>query len=282
LSTVRILSFCQDFQTLGSNADVLIVVQLHQNHPATLASPNEDDADEVDSSSDSSTLTVPSLDSRSNLDDLDATPNSESRTKVEAGITRLNAISRSIRRSGAKQRNARADVWIDIDGDGNNLTAFFTSLAVVVIDSRFPNATFETRQKLARSIAQRRNRIAYQRKRQEKLSRGRAPRVGLLPALLVPERKNTKPLPSLTSASKPLQSNSATATSVTSATKPDADLVRLPTRSVGSSTVISGASFKARTLVLPKAPDVTDKEETLCPYCCLIYPAKDFLGERWR
>jgi hypothetical protein len=235
------------------------VAQLHQNHPAISARPNEDDSDEIDSSSDGSILTVPSLTSQPSLSDHDAAPTSESRAKVEAGITRLNAISRSIRRSGVKQRNARAEAWIDTDGDGNDLTAFFTHLAVLVVDLRFPDATFETRQKIAHSIAQRRNRIAYQRRHQEKLSRGRVPKHATPPALSVSERKSSKVTPS--SASKPLQPKSATATSVTSATKPDAELVRLPARSVGSSTVISGASFKARMLDLPNAPDVTDRKE---------------------
>jgi hypothetical protein len=259
--------------TLTLSSVVKLRRETHFNHPNSGDSDEDELRDEC-SSSNSSSLTLPSLSSTEECGDHGVTPTSKARINVEAGITRLNTVARSIRRSGARYRNTKAEDFIDRDGEGNDLTAFYAHLATHIIQQKFPEAQPAIRQRIAQSISQRRNRIAYQRNHQRKLARERP----LEPALLTSEQKASLAGPSRPSVLKLSHAQNRTVTSATSATKTQVEHIQIPDfpsrESARGSTVISGASFKAH----------VNKEEAEfeCPYCCQIRSAKDASVERWR
>ncbi|KAF4633525.1 hypothetical protein G7Y89_g4594 [Cudoniella acicularis] len=287
----------QLLKSLEANLNHLIELWQNKFLPLALTSVLESDHEDGDedgdkgSSSDSnaSALTVPSLPSRKEVcvrEEFDTSPASEARERVEVTIRRLNTITTSIRRAGTKNRDSKANAWIERDKDGQDLTSYFAHLAKLAIDFKFPDATPTIRHRLAQSLSQRRNRIAYARKHQRKLAKVRTEKLVSTPALLISDRKVSLAAPSLVSISKPSYARAATETSATSATQADNGHIPLPTFSAKASSraasVISGDSFKARDLIIPDAPDVTGKDDFKCPYCMDMYPAKEALGDRWR
>jgi hypothetical protein len=107
---------------------------------------------------------------------------------VEETITRLYRLSTAIRKSGSHYRDLRAEKYIELeyleDGASINLTTrFLEDIAMKVIPHRVPRrvdpvsgryepiAELWLQERLATTIAQRRNRFLYWRKHQEKLEK---------------------------------------------------------------------------------------------------------------
>jgi len=208
---------------------------------------------------------------------------------VEATISRLSRLSAYIRRSGVQHQDAKAASFVDRDDLGNDLTSRYAAIAISVLEHKFPAADELIRQRVAKSIAQRRNRFAYRRKHQQKLSRKG---IEMPPAQGIPktDRKMTQEqagfsaaLPSASSTPQrmtmpnPLLSN-------TSASLLDADYLRhrMKTPSSKASTVISGTTTQVGALAIPPPPKVDHSDVFECPYCFILCPIKEARGKYWR
>jgi hypothetical protein len=115
-------------------------------------------------------------------------PDFDSSLVVEETITRLYRLSTAIRKSGSHYRDLRAEKYVEVeyleDGTPIDLTErFLEDFAMKVIPHRVPRrvdlvrgqhqpiAELWLQERLARTIAQRRNRFLYWRRHQEKLQK---------------------------------------------------------------------------------------------------------------
>lgn len=231
--------------------------------------------------------------SSSELDGSDRKDITEAKSEVEDVISRLIRLSASIRQSGSLHRDSKADRYIDRDEDGNDLTAQFANITSLVIDHKFPDADEAIRNRLAQSIARRRNRFAYRRKHQQKLARP-YPLKQQLPTLLPPGLGERVPAPALPRKSIALPAISEpnlqrlepteSLPSHTSATLLDPERFKIPSKPTSSkaSTVLSGTPTQAATLSFPRAPQVGKNDFFECPYCYIVCPAKEARGKYWK
>lgn len=231
--------------------------------------------------------------SSSGLDGLDREDIAEAKSEVEDVISRLIRLSASIRQSGSLHRDSKADRYIDRDENGNDLTAQFANIASLVVDHKFPDADETIRNRLAQSIARRRNRFEYRRKHQQKLARP-YPLKQQLPTLQRPGLSGRVPPPALPGKSIALPAMSEPnlqqvepterLPSHTSASLLDPERFKMPSKPTSSkaSTVLSGSPTQAATLSFPRAPHVGRNDVFECPYCCILYPAKEARGKYWK
>jgi hypothetical protein len=66
-------------------------------------------------------------------------------------------------------RNLKAAAFVEKDDDGNDITEFYARLSTLIINQKFPDADEVLRQRMAESLARRRNQLVYRRRHQQKL-----------------------------------------------------------------------------------------------------------------
>jgi hypothetical protein len=269
--------------------------KLHSNVERLLEKTEARDFDENNSSgSSSSSFSIPSLESSNDGGDNStisefARVTSECRADVEAGITRLGSISRSIRLKGNRYRDKRAEEFVDKDVDGNDITQLFQLYISTLIDRKYPDTSKPIRERIAHSIAQRRNRIAYRRRHHQKLT-VKDPDLNNEDENFPPAETeiylNRNPTPSTLSPEPKTPPSLMTATSATKTWIGNIFEETFSSRgSSRASTVISGKSLRTRGLKIPHAPEPSQfkgRPEFLCPYCFIVYPIRESQGERWR
>lgn len=208
------------------------------------------------------------------------------RSEVDDIIRRLIRLSASIRRSGSYHRDLKAESFVDRDKDGNDLTSRFANTAILAMNYKFPGANEALRKRLAESIARRRNRFAYRRIHQQKLSQvGSGNRQLIFP---IQEKQKRPQLPvGITADSASSQPGMIRREEVlpsnTSASLVDPRGVNLRSKRTSSQTptVISGSPTQAAELNYPAPPRV-ERDIFQCPYCFILCPAKEARGKYWR
>lgn len=209
------------------------------------------------------------------------------RSEVDDIISRLIRLSASIRRSGSYHHDLKAESFVDRDKDGNDLTSRFATLAMLTVNYKFPGANEVLRKRLAESISRRRNRFAYCRTHQQKLSQvGPGSRKLTFPT----QEKQKRPRLPVGITADPVSSQpemirrEEVLLSDTSASRPDPRGVNLRSQRTSSQppTVTSGSPTQAAELNYPAAPRVGERDIFQCPYCFILCPAKEARGKYWR
>lgn len=245
---------------------------------------------EVDANSDSNPSSrVPSLISAGDVEESkDAQTRSvrpvlSSKDEIEFVISSLNGLARAIRKPGVNERDRRAENFVEKDADGFNVTAFFSNIADLAIEYKFPQAKKEIRQRMAKIVSDRRNRIAYLRRHREKLGKNHLDESPTLDSTAEPTHIELRVSRAANPTTRTKLARTVLSTTIATEERPDVSyLRRIPSqRSICTASVISGASVQAHGLSMPRAPDVTNKKEFTCPYCTVSHPAREALGERW-
>jgi hypothetical protein len=208
----------------------------------------------------------------------------EARIEVETAISRLNRLSASIRQSGVQHRNVKAISFVDKDELGNDLTSHYAAIATLVLDHKFPAADEVIRQRVAKSIAQRRNQFSYRRKHQQKLSRKQEMRTA--PIIRTTKQRqcefSTVPPPTASTSGQPIIQNAILSNTSASAPDPEHLRRRMKTPSSKASTVISATTTQAGALAIPLPPKVDGGDFFECRYCFILCPVKEAHGKYWR
>lgn len=256
-----------------------------QDEEETSSSNSGSDASEVSTSS----FSFSSMSSsKASVEDAIPTSILRARTEVEDAISRLNRLSASIRKSGAQIRDTKAAAFVDEDDEGNNLTAFYARLSVLVIKQKFPDAGEELQICLANSLARRRNQLAYRRRHQRKLTRRYIDERPLLGAfhqdrsrpreatVSLPQQEVKIPIRS--DVKRPILSNTSA-----SLFDPKRFMNRpKSTTSRAPSTAMLGTPSQIATLNFPAEPKLDQSGFFECPYCFIICPAKEARGKYWK
>jgi hypothetical protein len=224
------------------------------------------------SDSSGSSYTVPSLPSETNYDKIDSDAMSQCRLSVKDAITRLYTISASIRHSGSRYRDQRAEAFVREDPERQSQADSFFAVSKAILSFKYQNANEQLRERTAMTIVLRQNRISYRRSHREK----RAEVILDLPEESPIIRDATH---SETSATKtnlhPLEHN------LKSGTDHDASQSSAGS-STWSSTFGSTDSQNMQPLELPQPPDVEPGDYFNCNYCCKLCPAEETNAKRWR
>ena len=204
--------------------------------------------------------------------------NSAAMSEIEDILRRLNRLSASIRRLGSQFRDSKAENFIDMDEHGFDLTSNFAKIVTLYVDHKFPAASRELRDRVAESVACRRNRLAYRRRHQQKLESA----VGK--PIIDSVKEHRKPIAtSKAFADEPEAPAKAdlSATSATSLQKQDVPAIIAPAPSNYSQSI---AQFSAQSTEFkyPRAPRLSNKEYFMCPYCQILCPAKMARGKHWK
>jgi hypothetical protein len=211
--------------------------------------------------------------------------NKEAQIGVEAVVSRLNRLSASIRQSGIQHRDAKAATFIDKDEFGNDLTSQYAVIASIVVDHKFPAAEEVIRQRLAKSIAQRRNQFAYRRKHQQKLA---TKQIEIRPAPTGPATEpgdaESSKIPPHTASMPGQRMIQIGILSNTSASVPDPEHLRrrMETPSSKAPTVFSAITTQAGELPIPPPPKIDSGDVFQCPYCFILCPVREAEEKYWR
>ncbi|CZR60318.1 uncharacterized protein PAC_10214 [Phialocephala subalpina] len=211
----------------------------------------------------------------------------EARTEVQDAISRLNRLSTSIRNSGLHYRDLKAATFVDRDED-DDWTAFYARLSTLVVNHKFPDANEVLRLRAAKSLAQRRNQLAYRRRHQQKLARKytndrplfggfqQEGKISLEAPKTSPEQKIQAP--------EPLNIKQHVMSNTSASILDPRRFVNRPrsTTSKAPSTVMLGTPSQVAALNFPPEPKLERVDFFECPYCFILCPAKESRGKHWQ
>jgi hypothetical protein len=229
-------------------------------------------------------------------------PDFDSSLVVEETITRLYRLSTAIRKSGSHYRDLRAEKYVEVeyleDGTPIDLTErFLEDFAMKVIPHRVPRrvdlvrgqhqpiAELWLQERLARTIAQRRNRFLYWRRHQEKLQKSswvpqpltkrpqHTPHAGSQAA---PDRKPLS-IPTIEFPEKNIGGTEDTRHT-------PIDKIAFPNLAASKkSSNTSTVSFIWKNVdEIPGAPQISPTETHFtCPLCFILCEAKESQGKYW-
>ena len=205
---------------------------------------------------------------------------------VEDTIARLNALSTAIRRSGKQSHTSKADLYEVIeyvDGDKINVTKEFKKYASAIVAREIPDAENFLKERLAVSIARRRNRFLYW-KRHDKTSKIYVRK--FMSSGLVKELEMTQVnMPQAEDSNMKKQNHprdQRTIMTGLTATTFDAKNFRKPTESARGSIKPTGSVRWKNREEFPKPPKIGIKESHfVCPICLILSPAKEARGDLW-
>lgn len=202
---------------------------------------------------------------------------------VEDTIARLNFLSTAIRRSGKHSRTSKADIYEvieDVDGIKINVTKEFKKYASQIVSREIPDAEQLLKERLAVSIARRRNRFLYWR-RYDKTSKIYVKRaIASAPIkqleLVMPQVEDSKAEKNCRSGDERTIMTGFTATTF------DSQYFQKPTESARGSIKPTGSVRWKNKEEFPKPPKIEIKQSHfVCPICLILSPAKEAKGELW-
>lgn len=206
---------------------------------------------------------------------------------VEDTIARLNVLSTAIRRSGERSRASKADLYEVIeyvDDVKINVTNEFQKYASRIVAREIPDADLFLKERLAVSIARRRNRFLYW-KRHDKTSNIYVKKV--LSPELVKELEMTQQAKMSQAENSNMKNQSRSRDERTimtgfTATTFEAQNFQKPTESAkGSVRPPASVRWKNRA-EFPKPPKIGIKQSHfVCPICLILNPVKEAKGELW-
>lgn len=206
---------------------------------------------------------------------------------VEDTIARLNALSTAIRRSGKQSRTSKADLYEVIeyvDGDKINVTKEFQKYASAIVAREIPDAENFLKERLAVSIARRRNRFLYW-KRHDKTSKiyiRKFMSSGLVKELEMTQQANMPQAEDSNMKKQNHPRDERTIMTGLTATTFDAKNFRKPTESARGSIKPTGSVRWKNREEFPKPPKIGIKESHfVCPICLILSPAKEARGDLW-
>lgn len=212
---------------------------------------------------------------------------------VQDLIDRLHRLSALIRKSAVRDRNSKADNFVERDEDGNDLSIPFESNAIRIIRQRYPDASEILCRRLGKSVSLRRKRVLYNRRHQVKLAK----KVPIPDQAIVGPENPYVPLPPLivdkstleeiSGATEPLPEEPVIAKSVrpseTAASVPDSDVQSTiaPSRASSAST---GSMLQDQKLKYPRAPKIDFlMNKASCPYCSAVLTEEESSNPKsWR
>lgn len=170
-------------------------------------------------------------------------------SEVKDIINRLNKLTLSIRRPYKWDQPTEADFYVVEDGDGRNLTEFYTRISTSIICRTFPSAHKTLQLRLINSLVARYNRLAYCRRQKNPTSE---------------EDSHSFPRASLPR---------------TSSQTPELldKLALFDTESIDLS-----AHLKLEDMEFPSEPRVAVEGSFTCPYCFIPCPPEEARGDSWR
>ena len=207
---------------------------------------------------------------------------------IEATLQALFRLSRAIRRSGIPQRLVNIASHVEYDEHGVNLTEEFRNGVKRLLEYRLKdsNASDELRVRLLDTICLRQQYFSYITARKAKNDLAQPSRQISFPtrkSISNPSFsvKSSVPINSTSARVRGRKGNTGIGKSVMSATTAPSN--------VAPSSQIENVSSKDEehelfncTADVPLPPKVpTGIKEFECPYCFLIYPANEFVGEQW-
>ena len=259
----------------------------------SLASDSQgDNKDEEDDEEDDVESSAVSNSSQSTEDAIHLSPRLRQLQMIQKAIDRLNRLSVAIRRPSIFTQSQRAASYIVKDEDGNDTMEAFEAYALAIIKLRFKDCSPEIQHRLSQAIALRRRKFLYRQRHQEKLrkrsysgSKDRtriihsASRTALSGMLSVNHSITRTEIERSSPAQRDVASVQMSGTEASKFTEskflPDA-------KSSIASTAISTASLNDA-FNIPPAPKIPKGlTEFQCPYCCVLVPAKESHGKRWR
>ncbi|KAF4614364.1 hypothetical protein G7Y89_g15373 [Cudoniella acicularis] len=229
-------------------------------------------------------------------------PDFDSSLVVEETITRLYRLAAAIRKSGSHYRDLRAEKYIEVeyleDGTSVNLTErFLEDFAMRVIPHRVPGrvdlvsgrrqpiAELWLQERLARTIAQRRNRFLYWRKHQEKLEKSSWVPQPLTKRQQPASGAGSQAESNRKSVSKPAEEFQEKSIGGTEDTRhTPIDKVAFPRFAASKkSSNTSTVSFIWKNVDEIPGPPQIDSAEThfTCPLCFILCEAKESHGKYW-
>ncbi|PMD49670.1 uncharacterized protein K444DRAFT_576831 [Hyaloscypha bicolor E] len=255
----------------GVAANLVHLAKLSSSETLSTSSDQGQEEEQQENLSDSSgsSCTVPSLPSDTNYDNVDSDAISLCRLSVKDAITRLYTISTSIRHSGSRYRDQRAEAFVNEDSERRSQAESFLAVSKAILDFKYQKASEQLRERTAKTIILRQNRIFYRRSHREKR------------AEVVPHLPEESPIV--------IDSHSAT-----SATKTNLHLLEHDLKSgteyasqstVGSSTgssTFGSTDSHMQPLQFPRPPNVKPGDHFSCNYCCKLCPAEETGAKRWR
>lgn len=217
---------------------------------------------------------------------------------IEKAIDRLFRLSLLIRQPSRSSQNEKAERFVMIDDDGNELNESFADFARKIVNHCFPDAPEFLRAKLSNGIVIRRKRFLYRRSHQKKLLGVDISKEAIQKDLrygdqveetdaTVRASKFTDELsPVDTLATKFLRSkiSNPSHTSASALQKQPLPLntVLEDTRS-NQTTAFTATPSSSAPIELPRPPKpAPGSKEFECPYCCLILPIKESRASHWR
>lgn len=207
-------------------------------------------------------------------------------------ISSLHRLSATIRRSAARDRNSKAEHFIEKDDEGKNINFVFQENVTRIIQQRFPDASKEVCERLGESISLRRRRVLYSRRHQVKLAvkpRVPAPAQGIPRIVIQDITPQTLPTISYHAVlAEPLPEPAPIAMSVrpseTDPSIPDSDTIGSTIAPSRASSASTGSMIQDQNMKYPSAPRVDPlTEEASCPYCAAVLTQEEVLSTKlWR
>ena len=229
--------------------------------------------------------------SQSTEDAIHLSPRLRQLQMIQKAIDRLNRLSVAIRRPSIFTQSQRAASYIVKDEDGNDTMEAFEAYALAIIKLRFKDSSPEIQHRLSQAITLRRRKFLYRQRHQEKLRKrsysGSKDRTRIthsasqtaLSGMLSVNHSTPTGIERNSPAQRDVASVQMSGTEASKFTEskflPDA-------KSSIASTAISTASL-SDAFNIPPAPKIPKGlTEFQCLYCCVLVPAKESHGKRWR
>jgi hypothetical protein len=206
--------------------------------------------------------------------------------EVEDTISRLNALSTAIRRSGKHSRTSKADLYEvieDVDGIKINVTNEFQKYASQIVAREIRDAEEFLKERFAVSIARRRNRFLYWR-RYDKTSKIYVKKVMQSAPLKQLELAQPAMMSQVEDSNTEKYRSGDVGTIMTgfTATTFEAQHFRKPAESARGSTKPTGSVRWKNREEFPKPPKIEIKQSHfVCPICLILSPVKEAKGELW-
>ncbi len=212
------------------------------------------------------------------------------RRHVEETLDRLHGLARQVQNAGSSDRRERIENYRRKPGPGQvyDLLRLLASRKLQH-GSLFPRASSALKERIAESFARRRMRFAYLKAHQTRRAVGRKGPPDRLEATDKDAQVGRAPT---TAPTPPLAGGGAAAPAQDLTAKPE-DMSTLYTRTQNTklqempeirwpSRPESVASVTLQHHGFPKPPDVAGKISFECPYCRLLFPAREAEKSRWR
>lgn len=219
------------------------------------------------------------------------TPSQRRIRGIEEAVDYLFRLATAIRKPSIFTQNAKAHKVPLVDEEGLDREQDILKFAVTVVGHRFPEATAEIRDRLARCVVTRRKRFLYRRRHQQKLSYRPKADLAKSEPMNEDETRTVKVLPDRSHAAdstsvpmhrrRPAMPPSQTSASAFSAAKFQTPPIQTAFSQV--TRTVAPTSEHISSLEIPRPPKaLPGSKEAECHYCCLMLPITDLKPKQWR